>query len=256
MCYLNLDTSIDSPGYQINIIALPFQTACHIIGIPTEQISILESIDSNLEKVSLEGDYNNFFQLFTEPGDQTNLRYILDPVAMTVSIDFFKNYYWEIHDNTLYISSYFESPDLDAIDRFIETIRPAIEIPNTTPNSPHSQPYHYTKSREIDCPVCQKKLIADTYWIGCPDGHGCIASDYQLTQLRDLHDTLYQRIAQYKPAQSTTRPTTLHCPYCFDHPQMNSQQYSTTTITLDTCPKCGHHWLDLDELARVTSQTR
>lgn len=116
--------------YSLTIVHLPWWTATHILGVPTSQVDTLESVDKSLEKIRLEGNYDAHFRLFAEPGNQVDVRYILDPAAMAVTIDFLEHYYWEIYRGALYVSSHSDTPDPESLDKFIATIRPALETPN------------------------------------------------------------------------------------------------------------------------------
>lgn len=78
-------------------------------------------------------------------------------------------------------------------------------------------------------------------------------SDLQLTTLRTIHKTLYERIEHCEHAYSQQRPTTIKCPQCTTHPKVTKATYPNTPITLDTRPACSYHRPDVDELHQVAS---
>lgn len=103
--YLAPNLTHNTQTHQLSVIQLTFQTTCHALAIPTDHTEDLVDIDPDLEKVDLEGNYSSFFQLFIQPDNQVNIRYMSDPVAMKVTIVFFKQCQCEINQNTLFVLS-------------------------------------------------------------------------------------------------------------------------------------------------------
>ena len=124
-----INDSTDSRVYYM--VTMPFVSAAHLIGVPIDQSPMFGfDIDSgSVEKVQLEGDYNDYFALFVDTDDQVDARYVLDPAAMEFTLDFCRNFSWEIRENILYFASGENVVEFSVVDEFIRQIRPAIEKP-------------------------------------------------------------------------------------------------------------------------------
>ena len=86
-------------------VQLPFVTKIHLLAITKRDDMSqfrIDKINSVMESVSLEGDYDKYFTLYAEKGTQTDARYVLDPKAMAFTIDFCKSHSWEIRESEFY----------------------------------------------------------------------------------------------------------------------------------------------------------
>ena len=121
----------------IVVVNLPFKTNLHLLGIPkgdgATQLNPAKE-GSVMEEVHLEGDYQNYFRLYADKGQQVESRYHLDPAAMIFTIDFCQAHSWEIVGGTLYFlteattdTNSDDSLMIDDVAPFVEQIRPAIE---------------------------------------------------------------------------------------------------------------------------------
>src|SRR5690606_874402 len=88
-------------------VELPFGSKAHLLGVP--KLSDSKQIDptgpgSVFEKVSLEGDYDSYFGLYCQKGQQVDTRYFLDPKTMAFTVDFCQSHSWELIDSELYFA--------------------------------------------------------------------------------------------------------------------------------------------------------
>lgn len=199
-----------------------------------------------MEPVVLEGDYSSYFKLFADKNEQVQSRYILDPKAMVFTIDFCKAFYWEIQNGNLYFASNQELPSLDIIDTFIREIRPAIELPNTDVKNAANLAYTDRTYHTLTCPLCHKELQEGPYWRECPDGHGCLVTGEQMSNMRELPKTEIERFALTPVKVRASKPRPLICPYCTH--AMSPTPYQNTSVTIDVCGHCGYRWFDPHEL--------
>jgi hypothetical protein len=123
------------PTAYIYIFELGFHTEAHILGfgksINAESIADkLQMMSYNVEKVSLEGDFDSYFSVYCAPEQQIKTRTIFSPDNMEIFADYVKNYSWEVIGNRLYVVgglslSVTEGVIKDTND-FIKDIRPII----------------------------------------------------------------------------------------------------------------------------------
>ncbi len=232
------------------MVELPFVTAAHLVGVPIARLRQLTSAHAAMEPVMLEGDYPQYFRLYTEQDGQTESRYMLDPKAMAFTIDFVKEYYWEIRDNALFLIGDETLPSLDTVDRFVAEIRPAVEQPNLNHRNPGKLSYVERGFRTVNCPVCSKVLVGGKEWLECPDGHGCLVTGKQLMLLRKL-TAKEARGLPLRPrvGGEITRPSEVSCPYC--HTTMTPSLFPGTEVEIDICSHCGYRWFDSHELLGI-----
>ena len=119
----------------IYCVQLPFATKLHLLGVPKRDAVVQLNPDTGgslMERVDLEGDYQNYFTLFAEKKQQVEARYTLDPAAMAFTVDFCRSHNWEIINKELYFLQSGANEPSDPTDMFkdittfIEQIRPAI----------------------------------------------------------------------------------------------------------------------------------
>jgi hypothetical protein len=67
-------------------------------------LNLSQSISTgHLRPAELEGDFSQYFRLYVDESDQTNLRQVLDPAIMAYLIDYCKEYDWELTGRQLII---------------------------------------------------------------------------------------------------------------------------------------------------------
>lgn len=236
-------------------VELPFRSGVHLLGIPKERGAIeIDFTGGVMEPVVLEGDYPNYFSLYADNNQQQVSRFVLDPKAMQFTVDFCRNFSWEIVEDSLYFSSIDQVASFALIDQFVTEIRPAIEVASARTKNPQmTMPYAHFEGRKLHCPICSKQLALAKEWLGCPDGHGVLITASQLSDLRDIDndeqekDTIAADIAQ--SGLSPVLHENLQCPYC--HSAMEPTNFAFTTVQIDVCTKCLFRWLDAGEAKRL-----
>ncbi len=248
--YLIADANIFSKEDTLGVCAveLPFVAAAHLISRPKNQkeAGYLPINLSKLDTVLLEGDYAQYFDLYTRPDSQADARYVLDPSAMVFTIDFCSKFYWEIYEDTLYFMSAGTIPSLKIVDEFVRQIRPAIESPSKRSTNAARLPYTFTHGRKLVCPRCDKKLVIGREWMQCPDGHGFLITGAQMLSERESDADI-----EYKPARvaEAMLSAQIACPYCKN--EMKHTFYQNSAIEIDVCSKCPHRWIDGHEILPV-----
>lgn len=226
-------------------VELPFSSGAHIVGIPKNPSEHIELPELNqLDPLVLEGDYPNYFDAYTTKDGQTQARYVLDPKAMIFTVDFCKQYHWEIVDDTLYFISGATLPDFAIVDTFVKEIRPAIELPAGRTKNAHKLPTAFMHGRVLKCPQCDEKLFVGDSWMECPNKHGALVTAKQMLKARDTN----RNIDTLSKLKSTAKEA-IHCPYCTH--KMTQSRYQMTDIIIDVCPKCPHRWIDSNEISAV-----
>ena len=243
--YLLGSTKLFSPDSSVGIYAvyLPFKTKAHLVGIPQGENAIqIRTPGSAMEPVRLEGDYQSYFSLFADLQQQADSRYVLDPKAMVFTIDFCKQFSWEIVDNTLYILGKGLLPSFDIVDQFVDEIRPAVESP--APKGYSQLPYDHAGITTLLCPICKTQLVAGESWMECPKQHGLLIAGGQMIDYRENHTSKYNR-----PIHKDRRTNGIKCPYCAS--RMRPTQFQATDIVIDVCTKCAYRWIDEPEALGV-----
>lgn len=250
---LNRAGEIGNPDFSaIHIIQLPFATTIHLLGIPLKTGAIHLNPAQNdgiMEKVDLEGNYSEVFNLYCEQGMQVDTRYALDPKAMVFTLDFCQNQNWEIVGNELYFVAT-SSMRLDPNDKtslfedaqqFIEEIRPAVGRLLTTKELKLLTPYGKNYRTDLKCPLCSEVMVnnEETYYV-CPNGHGILLGGNQMQQL--FTGKLKPHITHNNPIEHT-QPIT--CPSCGN--MMERVAYQGSALIIDSCTKCAYRWLDAGE---------
>ncbi len=249
----------------IYAFSLPFKTELHLVGIPQGEVGKAWGAGVNMEPVVLEGNYQSYFSLYAEGGQQSLTRYHLDPQAMVFSIDFCKNYHWEIVNNALYFLDEELLPSLDVADEFIRLIKPAF----SQVNSPEDVRLFVTQVGEeledsylnLPCPVCKTELKEGKQWLACPEGHGYLMKGTDMIDVRRDSTHIIKELSELfgRPPKVTSKVTEAHheelfCPHC-EH-QMQPTQYQMTDVILDVCPHCPYRWIDGPELDAVLGKYR
>lgn len=90
-------------------IELPFQSRAHIVALGHQDSDFeatmrgMLGLNKSVQRVELEGDFPDYFHLYTEPFNQTELRQILDPGVMAFLVDFAEENDWELIGSSLYM---------------------------------------------------------------------------------------------------------------------------------------------------------
>lgn len=236
-------------------IELPYASSLHLLGIPkhngTSQLDPT-SEQSVMERVELEGDYPDRFNLFCEKGMQTQTRHALDPKAMVFTLDFCQSHSWEIVGNELYFVQEDDAksnndPTLmyDDIAAFVEQIRPAVQLPLSPQQLQSLAPYGKDRRNDLQCPLCSKTLHNNDDYYACPDGHGYLLTGSGLGKVKNGKLTLEGNHTK----SNAIRTDKLVCPSCGS--TMKHVNYTGSPILIDSCPDCPYRWLDSGELQIV-----
>lgn len=244
-------------GSLIYTLDLPFNTQTHVIGLSKKyQIDRLEFETflkaNDMEKVVLEGDFSDYFDLYASKGQQFEVRLTLDPAAMEFVIDYCRANFWEINGSTLYfVIASDQKGDINLLEtsqKFAHEIQPALMpgLPGAAPVH-HELPYGEYDGPALKCPVCQKTMVmSDNNSVqACPDGQGILLSGKDLMALRHQEFDF-----KADPAKATNHGT-LTCPN--SHDQMVQIDFEDSGVTIDTCSSCPFRWLDADEIAEIAS---
>ena len=235
-------------------VQLDFSSQLHLLGIPKDpHVAQLDPAQAGslMEPVSLEGDYNDYFSLYCEKGQQEQARYILDPAAMAFTIDFCRSHNWEIIDTELYfVQATADSPadptDLfDDIAAFVKAIKPAVTAPLTEQQRRDNSPYGVETRTKLSCPVCGATMPNTDGLFVCPYGDGLLLNAAKLYQLRT--GTIAAPAIAH-PKQPIDREG-LSCPSC-QH-VMKKVPYNGGLFVMDTCTNCHYRWLDAPEVPRL-----
>lgn len=242
------------PLYGLYSVELPFVASAHIVGLSRNESfpARLEITDSALEEMNLEGDYPNYFSLYVDKGEQSEGRYVLDPAAMRYTVDFCKQFNWEILDDTLFFLSSSELPSFEIVDRFIQEIRPAVDSGKKAIHHSHDLPYVTIQPLKMDCPICQVRMKPAREWLSCPEHHGILLEGKQMIRLRLRADASDLRLSLYGQETQLTRQ--LICPHCKS--SMRPHRFLNTRRYVDICTRCRYRWLDYNEATEIAGIER
>jgi Zn-finger nucleic acid-binding protein len=236
-------------------VELPYQSQIHLMGIPKNgYATLLEPVSgpNKMEPVDLEGDFGNYFSLYTDKGNQVQARYLLDPKTMAFIVDFCMSHSWEIINDEFYfvktIDTNVENDPTDMFDdiqRFADEIRPAIEVPLKEKVNLHRIPYNRTRTRRIACPLCHEQLVAQSHYYACPKKHGKLISGGQLLALKEDLPADFKMMDQKHAVDHRE----VNCPFC--NKLMSPTPYNGTVTIIDTCTNCPYRWIDAGELQAI-----
>ncbi|MCA9347863.1 zf-TFIIB domain-containing protein [Candidatus Saccharibacteria bacterium] len=187
----------------------------------------------------LEGDFPNYFNLYSNNNQGTEVRYFMDPTAMAFVVDVCKKYSWEIVNDELIIVSE-SGVDTEEIKNFISEIQPKIEVPASNLHPNLRGEYKLAFLRKVQCPICKTRtdrMPDNTH--KCPQGHGHLVTGSDLVRLAKLKP-LDITIAKGKNDHNRN----LKCPNC----QQIMATIKYKSFNLDTCINCPYRWLDDDEI--------
>lgn len=251
----------------IYVVTLPFEIDLHLIGVPANKPTLVSTVqlDVTMDEVNLEGDYGSYFSLFADAKQQQEARYVLDPAAMAYSVDFCKEYHWEIVNNALYFLSEEHLPSLAIVDAFINELKPAKQYSKLAPqlkiDTIALSESLASTATQLNCPVCQTSLKRGKSWLACPNGHGYLITGTQMIEVRQDSATPEKQLAAifgrtpkvYTPVTASDHGH-LICPFCKN--QMAAQPFQLTSIILDVCQHCPYRWIDGTELNSVLGAYR
>lgn len=239
-------------GSLIVRVELPFATRTHLLNIPKLPGTPRVIIDSNshMERVDLEGDYHRHFVLYCGRGEQTTVRYILDPKAMAFVIDFCGHFSWEIEGNELYLvqdaaKKAAQNPMFAQVGPFVDQIRPAIERPLTALERRAITPYGRDRRSSLKCPICGSDMPNIDSHFSCPNHHGTLLTGAQLAGLKNGELTI-----EHPDASHTIEHGVLICPACSQ--PMHQVPYNGSDIIIDSCMHCPYRWLDGAEIHAIS----
>ena len=201
-----------------------------------------------MDRVDLEGDYPNTFDLYAGKEQASITQYMLDPEAMEYTVQYCQNFIWEIVDSTMYIISATTHilPE-DTLERsvlFAKQIKPAlasaVKIRSINVNNLHGG----YNGDPLKCPLCESSLIIDDVFQICPKGHGVLILAADLIKLGK---------ARLQPPTSQKYAGQSHgiviCPYCSQ--KMTLVDYQARGIIIDSCTQCPFRWLDAHEADKI-----
>lgn len=242
------------PLYGLYTVELPFVSSAHIVSLSHNDsfpVKLQVGKDSALEEMVLEGDYPNYFTVYVDNGQQSEGRYVLDPKAMLYTVDFCKQYNWEIVGDTLFFLSSTELPTHDLVDAFIKEIQPAVQTGEKPHRHSHDLPYVTKQPLRLDCPVCHGRMKPGREWLACPNNHGILLTGKQMTRLRVQADIKHLRQALFGKEE---RDRQLSCPHC--HAPMQQSRFLNTDRYVDICTMCRFRWLDYNEVTEIAGLER
>lgn len=240
----------------INVLDLPFNTSTYLIGLSKQHKIDRMKFDNfvtanGMEKVVLEGDFRDYFDVYAAKDQQIEAREVLNPKSMAFAVDFCKSHFWEINHSELYFAASSSDKGGDnafqeAID-FVGQIKPALRPGD--PGAPvvhHEVPYGEYDGPPLNCPICNKPMTTNSLWHTCPDGHGILISGREL-------DALHEHVINIPsdPAKSRKHGQ-LTCPN--SHDPMEQVDYEGTGINIISCPNCPYRWLDANEISALSSK--
>ena len=246
-------------------VALPFATNVHLLGIPKGKELLLDvSARLNImQPVKLEGDYDDYFSLYTSMNQQIESRVLLNPAAMEYNVDFCAAYTWEIFNNTLYFANQGILPDLKIVDDFVKQLTPAV-VTSTGPvltERPQTIEVLSPVLSKFLCPVCQIALREGRRWLACPAGHGYLLTASEVNTTRQhMNDTgrLAKTTVGAKPAVITPLTIVEHgdlkCPN--DAQILTKSIYQETTVYMYICHSCIYRWIDGQYLDTILGKYR
>lgn len=222
-------------------VDLPYVSGVHLVGLPVGEAT--PQLGDAFERVELEGDYGNYFTLYADTDQEWMTQYVLDPSAMAFTVDFCRQYNWEIQGDDLYFSSATQLPSFAVVDQFIEEIRPAIATASTRRDNPYELSYGDARGYTMKCPRCQQLLVTKDDMLECLE-HGYLVTGGQLLQLRKSATS-----RSLRPLDTTlplnTDDATVTCPYCAH--DMPPSRFAMTNVIINICTGCMYRWVDRDE---------
>lgn len=240
----------------IYALDLPFNTETHLVGL-SKQFSAVDRLQfasflkaNGMVRISLEGDFSDYFDLYAAQGQDIQARYVLNPEAMEFVVDYCRSHFWEISSSELYIAVTPEDRGDDDIvqasQQFVQHIRPAL-LPGD-PGAPivrHEAPYGEYDGPALPCPICNKTMrLTDNYQV-CASGHGVLLNG------KDLEQVHSRKLIITLPDGQQQNHGLLTCPNCKN--PMVQTNYEETKIRIEYCEHCPFRWLDRDAMTQLSS---
>lgn len=247
------DVAADS-GKAIQLIELPFRSKLHLLAISKggnlDQLNPTIGVTA-MDTVSLEGDFGNYFSLYIDKGQDFELRYLLDPEAMTYVVDFCHKYHWEIIDDVMYIVAKSIPAKDNLVADFIAQIRPVLETKENTPVRPKQKKAQvWPQPSKFKCPICHNNMNEYRHWHECPNGHGQLILGAKLTDA----ETKQEALSEKDTKQDNEKHQNLVCPACGKN--MTPVNYGGSKTVIDACTSCYYRWLDAGELKSIHSRPK
>jgi hypothetical protein len=236
-------------------VDLPFNTVSHLIGLNKaanlDRLEIAAFLKAHgMEKIILEGDFKDYFDIYANKNEQVLVREVLHPRAMAYVVDYCRSHFWEISGSELYFVIRSHDKDensvIDESQQFIEAIKPA-QLPGMAgaPLVHRDLPYGTITESALNCPLCATLMEQYEGWQACKTGHGILLSARDFIRLHN-HELAVQLV---NPTPEAHGPLT--CPNC--HSPMEQTGYQESTIQINVCTNCPFRWLDADSLMAITS---
>ena len=161
-----------SAGTIIYRLDLNFNTNAHLIGISNKTKGILPEIEmyiasNKLEKVDLEGDFTNYFNLYALSDQKMQARYVFDPAAMAYVVDYCQEFFWEIINDEIYFVAEHTQDSTKMVNSsidFVKQIEPAIkrQFPDATDKIKQRRRTHKNEKigAPLACPICKSTMQA------------------------------------------------------------------------------------------------
>jgi len=235
---------------------LPFNTQAHLIGLSRQHhIDRLQFesflLANGMQKIELEGNFPDYFDLYAPPGQEIAVREVLTPESMAFVVDYCSSHFWEINSAELYIVATENDQDnqniIAASQQFMEEIKPAL-LPGEAGAAPvhHAAPYGEYDGPALPCPICSQTMTMQDNWQLCPAGHGVLISGRDIIRLR------HRQLQIPADAAKAVAHGSLTCPNC--HFQMEEVDYQDSGVKIDSCENCPFRWLDANEVGELASK--
>lgn len=240
-------------GSILGVIDLDFDTDAHIVGIGKGHLIDSEMfnayiVEDDLEEIFLEGDFINEYSIYAQKCQGKITQYILDPSAMKFAEDYYRNGFWEIVENEMYVvcEKYKKHGDdfINEALKFVEQIRPTLtkKLPGTH-TMKHQVPLGVYEGDPLPCPICDKEMPIKDHWLECPSQDGIFILASNLVKLRN------RTIPPPDFSSKSKSHGNLTCPNC--HSDMQSVNYNAGRIKIDSCTNCSFRWLDCGEIQKI-----
>jgi len=243
----------------IYCLDLPFNTQTHLLGLSKEykldRLKFESFLHANgMQKITLEGDFPDYFDLYASANQDLQVRMVLDPSAMEFVEDYCHDHFWEIHDSELYFaitSSDKENEDfVQQSAQFVSAIKPAL-LPGEAGAAVvhHDTPYGEYDGPALTCPICHITMdLHDDSWFTCTNGHGALLTGRQLIKI------VNKQLQIISPdASKATTHGSLSCPHCGN--PMEMEHYEEGPVIIYSCNSCTFRWIDADALAKLTAHS-